>query len=109
MRNRPTALAGSGTAGGAGCVPLALAGGLGLLLSLLAPLPGRADSVTAESIWDRQHARLQALAQLPRGARVTRQSCLEIGISIGDFRYRCTVWYTMPPTGPTEPPAQPLP
>ena len=102
-------MTGSGRGARAGLAPLALASGLGLLLSLLAPLPGRAGSATAESIWDRQHARLQALAQLPRGAVVTRQSCLEIGIRIGDFRYRCTVWYTLEPAGPTEPPAQPLP
>ncbi|MFN7900152.1 MAG: hypothetical protein ACK5N0_10900 [Synechococcaceae cyanobacterium] len=76
----------------------ALAAGLGLSLSLLAALQVRAGSATAESVWDRRNARARALEQVPRGAVITREACMEIGMRGNEERYRCTVWYSMPPT-----------
>lgn len=81
---------------------------LGLLISLLAPLAGLAGSSTAESVWDRRNARARALEQVPRGAAITRERCLEIGMRGNEERYRCTVWYAIPANDEPAPrPAQP--
>lgn len=81
---------------------------LGMLISPLAPLAGWAGSSTAESVWDRRNARARALEQVPRGAVITRERCLEIGMRGNEERYRCTVWYSMPASDEPAPrPAQP--
>ncbi|MEB3199011.1 MAG: hypothetical protein VKK62_00615 [Synechococcaceae cyanobacterium] len=77
-----------------------LAAVLLLPTALLASLPAAAGSVTAESIWDRRNARQMALQQIPRGSRILRSRCTDIGISTGDWRYRCTVWYEPPAPAP---------
>jgi hypothetical protein len=59
--------------------------------------PALAGNATAESIWDRQSARQQALQQVPTGAVVSRTSCEEFSVGRGDnSRYRCTVWWNDP-------------
>lgn len=70
-----------------------LAGGLALLAG-----PAHAGSVTAESIFDRQATRQQARSQVPKGATVTRTVCEDLEVGLDNTRYRCTVFYTMPPT-----------
>lgn len=87
----------------AGAWPLVLAAGLGLSLSLLGALPVRAGSATAESVWDRRNARARALEQVPRGAVITREACMEIGMRGNEERYRCTIWYAMPPNHAPQP------
>jgi hypothetical protein len=72
---------------------------LSLLTVLLAMgmAPALAGNATAESIWDQQSARQQALQQVPTGAAVTRTSCEEFSVGRGDnSRYRCTVWWSDP-------------
>jgi hypothetical protein len=69
-----------------------LAGGLALLA-----VPARAGSVTAESVFDRQATRQQAKSQVPKGATITRTVCEDLEVGLDNTRYRCTVYYTMPP------------
>jgi hypothetical protein len=73
------------------------------LVGLMAPLPSHAGSSTAESVWDRRNARARALEQVPRGAVITRERCMAIGMRGNEERYRCTLWYSDPP--PKTPPA----
>jgi hypothetical protein len=73
------------------------------LVGLMAPMPSRAGSSTAESVWDRRNARARAMEQVPRGALITGQRCMEIGMRGNEERYRCTVWYTVPASN-TPPP-----
>jgi hypothetical protein len=78
------------------------------LVVLMAPLPSQAGSSTAESVWDRRNARARALEQVPRGAVITGERCLVIGMRGNEERYRCTLWYTSPTAAtPPAPAAQP--
>jgi hypothetical protein len=78
------------------------------LVALMAPLTSHAGSSTAESVWDRRNARARALEQVPRGAVITGERCMEIGMRGNEERYRCTLWYTLPtPNTPPAPAAQP--
>ncbi|MCP9771522.1 hypothetical protein KBY66_02590 [Synechococcus sp. Tobar12-5m-g] len=70
----------------------------GLLLAV--PLASRAESSTAESIWDESNARQRALQQVPQGATVSGTSCESFSVGMGNTRYRCTVTFTTSP-GPT--------
>ncbi|KEF43415.1 MAG: hypothetical protein ER33_01335 [Cyanobium sp. CACIAM 14] len=65
----------------------------------LLPAPARAGSVTAESIFDRQATRQQALSQVPKGATVTRTVCEDLEVRT-TTRYRCTVFFTTAPPAP---------
>jgi hypothetical protein len=48
------------------------------------------------------------LEQVPRGAVITGERCMEIGMRGNEERYRCTLWYTLPtPNTPPAPAAQP--
>ncbi len=76
-------------------VVLLLGGGLALL-----PGPAHAGSATAESIFNRQATRQQAMEQVPKGARVTRTVCEELEVGLDNTRYRCTVYYTNKPSTP---------
>ena len=69
---------------------------LGVIL-LAAPLSARAESSTAESIWDQSNARQRALQQVPQGATVTGTSCESFSVGMGNTRYRCTVTFTTAP------------
>jgi len=73
---------------------------LPLLALAVAAGPARAGSSTAESTWDRNDAQQRALQGVPRGATVTRTSCLDIGMSGNNDRYRCTVFYETTPAAP---------
>jgi hypothetical protein len=79
-------------------VGVLLTGGLALL-----PGPGHAGSATAESIFTREAARQRAMEQVPRGARVTRTVCSELEVR-GDFRFRCSAYYTNEPSAPAASP-----
>jgi hypothetical protein len=73
---------------------------------ILAGVPAHGESVTADSILDREGARQAALEQLPRGATVTGSHCQEIGVGgMDNPRYRCTVDYR--PAGMAPSPASP--
>jgi hypothetical protein len=37
------------------------------------------------------------MEQVPRGAAVTNKRCEEISVGTGNYRDRCTVWYTDAP------------
>lgn len=81
-----------------------------LLLSLTSGLllvggaPARADSVTAESIWDKSNAIQRAQEQLPANATVTGSNCTVVNVRTGNYRYICTVHYTLtPPSGSSAP------
>lgn len=63
---------------------------------MVAPPPSHAGSSTAESVWDRRNARARALEQVPRGAVISRERCMVIGMRGNEERYRCTLWYTAP-------------
>ena len=88
---------------------LGAAGRRGLLLAaglvLASQASARAGSVTAESIWDRANAIQRATSQIPRGATVTGNSCLEVDLRGGSTRYICTVTYSSPPATPAPTPA----
>jgi len=68
--------------------------------------PARAGSATAESVFNRQATRQQAMSQVPRGAKVTRTVCEELEVGLDNTRYRCTVFYTNPPAGQAVPAGQ---
>ncbi len=74
-----------------------------LLVTLSAPPPGRAGSVSADSIWDRSSALQRALQQVPAGATVTGRRCEEIGVR-DSFRYRCWVEFSPAPPAPAAAP-----
>ena len=69
---------------------------VGVIL-LTVPLSARAESSTAESIWDQGNARQRALQQVPQGATVTGTSCESFSVGMGNTRYRCTVTFTTAP------------
>ena len=80
-----------------GAMPLRLL----LALSLLIGPAALAGSVTDESVMSRRNAIGRAMSQIPRNAVVTRKRCREISVGIGNFRYRCTIWYEdAPPEQP---------
>jgi len=68
----------------------------GLLLNAATPA-ARADSITAESIWDKGDAIQRAQSQLPAGATVTRSRCTEVNVRTGNYRYICTLFFTTAP------------
>lgn len=74
-----------------------------LLLALGTAAPGRAGSVTAESVWDRDNALQRARQQLPGGAVVRRERCQIVQVGRGNDRYRCTIEFTMPPADAAPP------
>lgn len=78
---------------------------LALPLFGLAPLPVRAESRTAESIWSQSDAQQRALQQVPPADRdgITQTSCQEVGVGrMGSLpRFRCTVWFA--PVAPAAP------
>ncbi len=81
-----------------------------LVLSLTSSLllagggQARADSITAESIWDQTNAIQRAQEQLPAHATVTGTSCTVVNVRTGNYRYICTVRYTLtPPSGSSAP------
>jgi len=63
-------------------------------------------SATAESIWDRGDALQQARGQVPAGAVITRERCLEIEVGMSP-RYRCSVEWQRHPPQPSEAGADP--
>jgi hypothetical protein len=75
----------------------------GLLLVLSAVPPGRAGSVTAESVWDRDNALQRARQQMPGGAVVRRERCQIVQVGRGNDRYRCTIEFTIPPADAAPP------
>jgi len=89
----------------------AAAGTLAATLAAVVALPAapaRAGSVTAESIFDRQATRQQARSQVPKGATITRTVCEDLEVGLDNTRYRCTVYYTIPPAPAAAPtPAAP--
>jgi hypothetical protein len=64
---------------------------------LTVPLVSRAESSTAESVWDESNARQRALQQVPQGATITGTSCESFSVGMGNTRYRCTVIFTTAP------------
>ena len=79
----------------------ALPSRLFLALSLLIGPAALAGSVTDESVMSKGNAIGRAMSQIPRNAVVTRKRCREISVGIGNFRYRCTIWYEdAPPEQP---------
>ena len=73
-----------------------------LTLAGLAPRGAWAGSITAESIWDQRNALQRAQEQVPVGATVTGHRCTEVNVRTGNYRYICTLEYTLAPT-PTAP------
>lgn len=67
--------------------------------------PVHAGSVSAWSIWDRDHALQQARQQLPAGAVITREHCQEVEVGIGNDHYLCTVEFNEAPPGGSSAPA----
>jgi hypothetical protein len=84
---------------------------LALPLFGLAPLPVRAETRTAESIWSQSDAQQRAIQQVPLADRdnISQTRCQEVGVGpMGSLpRFRCTVWFT--PAAPTPPSSKPLP
>lgn len=80
-----------------------LAGAACLTLAALLPPTAQAGSITAESIWDQGNALQRAQEQLPAGATVTGHRCTEVNVRTGNYRYICTLEYSLPP------PATPAP
>ncbi len=88
---------------------------LGCLAAVLPCLvglaPARSGSVSADSVWDRGNALQRARQLVPRGAIPGRHRCQEMTVGTGNFRYRCTVEFSQPPTEqrsdpPTDQPAE---
>ena len=74
----------------------------GLLLALGSQ--AHAGSITAESIWDKKNAIQRAQQQLPANATVTQTKCTEVNVRTGNYRYICTLDYTLtPPSGSSAP------
>jgi hypothetical protein len=63
-------------------------------------LAGRADSITAESIWDQNNAIQRAQQQVPANATVTSTRCTVVNVRTGNYRYICTLDYTTAPNSP---------
>lgn len=61
----------------------------------------RAGSITAESVWDKKSAIERAQSQLPANATVTNTRCTVVNVTIGNYRYICTLQYTTAPSGST--------
>ena len=61
----------------------------------------QAGSITSESIWDKNSAIQRAQAQLPANATVTNTRCTVVNVTIGNYRYICTLEYTTAPSSPT--------
>ena len=74
-----------------------LAGALILGLASVA----QAGSITSESIWDKNSAIQRAQAQLPANATVTNTRCTVVNVTIGNYRYICTLDYTTAPNPAT--------
>jgi hypothetical protein len=74
-----------------------LAGALILGLSPAA----QAGSITAESVWDKKSAIERAQAQLPANATVINTQCTVVNVTIGNYRYICTLEYTTAPSPAT--------
>jgi len=64
-------------------------------------LAGRADSITAESIWDQNNAIQRAQQQVPANATVTSTRCTVVNVRTGNYRYICTLEYTTAPNSPS--------
>ncbi|WP_254896097.1 hypothetical protein [Synechococcus sp. HK05] len=60
----------------------------------------QAGSITAESMWNKKNAIERAEEQLPANATVTNTHCTVVNVTIGNYRYICTVDYTTTPTPP---------
>lgn len=69
------------------------------LVLAIAP-QAQAGSITAESMWDKKNAIERAEEQLPANATVTNTHCTVVNVTIGNYRYICTVDYTTTPTTP---------
>ncbi|MEY3543950.1 MAG: hypothetical protein RLZZ247_107 [Cyanobacteriota bacterium] len=67
----------------------------------------QAGSITAESIWDKKNAIERAQQQLPANATVTSTHCTVVNVSIGNYRYICTLEYTTAPGAPAPSSASP--
>ena len=78
--------------------PLLLGLPLAAGLALAAGSAARAGSITAESIWDQQNAIQRAQQQLPANATVTNTRCTEVNVRTGNYRYICTLEYTVTPS-----------
>ena len=72
----------------------------GALILALASV-AQAGSITSESIWDKNSAIQRAQAQLPANATVTNTRCTVVNVTIGNYRYICTLEYTTAPSSPT--------
>lgn len=83
---------------------VAVAAGLGWW-ALLQPLPARAGSETAESVWNKENALQRARQQVPVGATITGHRCESFGVGFDNTRYRCSVQYTLDPPASAPAPA----
>ena len=61
----------------------------------------QAGSITAESVWDKKSAIERAQSQLPADATVTNTHCTVVNVTIGNYRYICTLDYTTAPNPAT--------
>lgn len=76
----------------------------GLLLALC--VESHAESITAESIWNKENAIERAQQQLPPNATMSGFKC--IVVPVRNWRYICTVEYTLSsPSGSTAPTSHP--
>ena len=64
-------------------------------------LPVQAGSVTASSIWNKSNAIERARQQLPPGAIISGERCQETEVGMGNYRYLCTVEYSVTSPAPT--------
>ena len=64
-------------------------------------LPAPAGSVTASSIWNKSNAIERARQQLPPGAVISGERCQETEVGIGNYRYLCTVEFSVTSPAPT--------
>jgi hypothetical protein len=84
--------------------PLLLAAGLLLSLGSLGQALAQTRSITAESIWDKSNAIERAQQQLPANATVIDSKCTVVNVRTGNYRYICTLTYTLtPPNGSSAP------
>lgn len=73
-------------------------------IALLAASPVQAGSITRSSIWNQAAAMRAARSRVPRGAEITDSHCEQIAVA-NDFRWQCTVRFSMSPPSPAETPA----